>query len=150
MGWVVANDNAPYKDLGGCCIWFRDRSLHWGCIHWSCETINVFRITNSLSEGHFQFYSNKVHNLWAKSEEIWEGTFSLIASFLILVIGIAFLRLEQSIVQWKIKLAHAFQKTTGADQVKGAKTSRYALFLLPFITVLREGLEAVVFASGVS
>ncbi len=88
--------------------------------------------------------------------KIWAGA---VSGFVIaLSIGGAFIGVvrllmysaEQSIVQWKIKLAHAFQKTTGADQVKGAKTSRYALFLLPFITVLREGLEAVVFASGVS
>lgn len=31
-----------------------------------------------------------------------------------------------------------------------AKTGKWALFVLPFITVLREGLEAVVFVGGVS
>ena len=30
------------------------------------------------------------------------------------------------------------------------KSSQYSLFLLPFITVLREGLEAVVFVAGLS
>jgi FTR1 family protein len=31
-----------------------------------------------------------------------------------------------------------------------AKSRKYAMFFLPFITVLREGLEAVVFVGGVS
>jgi high-affinity iron transporter len=61
--------------------------------------------------------------------------------------GVAFLRLEQSKVKWRIKLAHAFENRTHSE--KGGRTSRFALFLLPFITVLREGLEAVVFAGGV-
>lgn len=62
--------------------------------------------------------------------------------------GIAFLRLEQSKAKWRVKLAHAFERSTSGD--KGDRTSRWALFFLPFITVLREGLEAVVFAGGVS
>ncbi|KAF8325868.1 iron permease FTR1/Fip1/EfeU [Cantharellus anzutake] len=96
------------------------------------------------------FYSNKVHNLWAKSEYLWEGSFSLIASLLILAMGITFLRLEQSKIKWRIKLAHAFEKSTGASEERRSKAGKYALFFLPFITVLREGLEGVIFAAGVS
>ena len=38
------------------------------------------------------------------------------------------------------------------EQAKGVggKSRKYAMFILPFITVLREGLEAVVFVGGVS
>ena len=147
---MVTNDNAPSKDLGRCYHWFPHRPRHRGCFHWSREITILFVLYNKLpSKSYFQFYSNKVHNLWAKSEDLWEATFSLIASFIILIMGIAFLRLEQSMAKWKIKLAHAFQKTTSTNQDRGGRTSRYALFILPFITVLREGLEAVLFASGV-
>ena len=38
------------------------------------------------------------------------------------------------------------RKATGI----GARSRKYAMFILPFITVLREGLEAVVFLGGVS
>lgn len=63
--------------------------------------------------------------------------------------GIAFLRLDQSKAKWRVKLAHAFEKqTSGTD--KKSRSGKYALFILPFITVLREGLEAVIFAAGVS
>ena len=39
-----------------------------------------------------------------------------------------------------------------ARETKGiaAKSRKYAMFILPFITVLREGLEAVVFVGGIS
>jgi high-affinity iron transporter len=36
------------------------------------------------------------------------------------------------------------------DGSGSARTGKWALFLLPFITVLREGLEAFVFVGGVS
>lgn len=48
-------------------------------------------------------------------------------------------------MKWRIKLSAAFEKSSTSGS--GGK---WALFLLPFITVLREGLEAVVFVGGVS
>jgi high-affinity iron transporter len=43
-------------------------------------------------------------------------------------------------------------KVGGKGVLAGIKrvTSRYAMFVLPFVTVLREGIEAVVFIAGVS
>jgi len=63
--------------------------------------------------------------------------------------GLTFLRLEQSKAKWRVKLAHAFVQK-GSDAGLEGRGSKWALFLLPFITVLREGLEAVIFAGGVS
>jgi FTR1 family protein len=62
--------------------------------------------------------------------------------------GIGFLKLEQAKAKWRIKLAHAFEHRAISGE-RGGIASRWALFLLPFITVLREGLEAVVFGAGV-
>jgi high-affinity iron transporter len=101
-------------------------------------------------------------DLWAKSEQLWEGIFSIIAAVLIYVMGLAFLKMDRSRVKWRIKLAQAFDNkvsSTGlleedAEQAayskKEARNGKWALFLLPFITVLREGVEAVVFVGGVS
>lgn len=62
--------------------------------------------------------------------------------------GLAMLRLSTLQQKWKIKIAQIMQQR----QTRGiaGKSRKYALFLLPFITVLREGLEAVVFVGGVS
>lgn len=69
--------------------------------------------------------------------------------------GLTMLRIDRSKLKWKIKLQAAFDKkldnTELADHDKrSARNSKWTLFLLPFITVLREGLEAVVFVGGVS
>ncbi|KAF5318529.1 hypothetical protein D9619_010858 [Psilocybe cf. subviscida] len=64
----------------------------------------------------------KASDLWAKSEELWEAK-----------------------AVWRVKLQRAFDGTRG-----GTRTGKWALFILPLITVLREGLEAVIFVGGVS
>ncbi|KAJ2961501.1 hypothetical protein NQZ79_g3314 [Umbelopsis isabellina] len=88
-------------------------------------------------------------DLWANSEDIWEGSFSLVASILITVMGLAMLRTEKMQDKWKIKLAKSMEAQAGKQDLK-TRTQRYAFFILPFITVLREGLEAIVFLGGVS
>lgn len=88
-------------------------------------------------------------DLWGSSEDIWEGCFSLIATIMITVMGLAMLRTERMQEKWKVKLAQTLE-------LKGKKIGfkawmqKYSFFFLPFITVLREGLEAVVFIGGVS
>jgi len=68
--------------------------------------------------------------------------------------------------KWKIKLSKYWEthhqkvnqsmqsrdknKDNVVDSKKAVWTSRFALILIPLITVLREGLEAVVFLGGVS
>ncbi|KAI0371323.1 Ftr1 protein [Pilatotrama ljubarskyi] len=86
-------------------------------------------------------------DLWAKSEELWEGIFELIASLIIFAMGVSMLKMDRAKAKWRVKLSRAF---SGKAVDKGAKTGKYVLFILPLITVLREGMEAVVFVGGVS
>lgn len=58
--------------------------------------------------------------------------------------GIAFLKMDRARIKWRYKLSAAFEKGVVGDQGE-----EWALFLLPFVTVIREGLEAVVFVGGV-
>jgi len=89
----------------------------------------------------------KASDLWAKSEALYEGIFELIASLMIFVMGVTMLKMDRAKAKWRIKLQRAFE----GKHVDGkAKTGKWVLFILPFITVLREGLEAVVFVGGVS
>ncbi|KAG0296562.1 high-affinity iron permease [Linnemannia gamsii] len=87
-------------------------------------------------------------NLWAASEGIWVGCFSFIAVLMITLIGIAMLRTNQMQEKWKLKLAKAMDNENANGL--GNQSRKYALFLLPLVTVLREGLEAVVFIGGVT
>jgi len=62
--------------------------------------------------------------------------------------GLAMLRISKLQEKWKVKISEVMKE----QQAKGfaGKSRKYAMFVLPFITVLREGLEAVVFVGGVS
>lgn len=93
-------------------------------------------------------------DVFAKSEYIWEGVFALLASIIITLMGAALLRITKKQADWRLKIERAMEE-------RDARTShplghrfriwseKYVMFYLPFITVLREGLEAVVFIGGV-
>jgi len=93
---------------------------------------------------------------WASTEDLWEGIFSLIASLVISAMGAALLRVSKLQEKWRLKLAKALEAKNAEHHNIGMKkkmkvfAEKYAMFFLPFITVLREGLEAVVFIGGVS
>lgn len=97
------------------------------------------------------FYTLK-NDVWSKSEDLWEGIFCLIATIMITFMGLAMLRINKMREKWRVKLAQALVKTPKNSKKRlglGHYTKKYAMFVLPFITVLREGLEAVVFVGGV-
>ncbi|KAK0663637.1 Plasma membrane iron permease [Lasiodiplodia hormozganensis] len=93
---------------------------------------------------------------FANTEDIWEGVFGIIASVIISIMGAALLRVNKLQDKWRVKLARALdaKATTEGSQKRGQRFRRwaekYSMFMLPFITVLREGLEAVVYIGGVS
>ncbi|GAA5808460.1 high-affinity iron permease [Mucor flavus] len=97
-------------------------------------------------------YYTVLNDLWGNSEDIWEGAFSLVAVIMITVMGLAMLKTERMQEKWKVKLAIAMAKKEDGDRKSTfkEKLQKYAFFVLPFVTVLREGLEAVVFIGGVS
>ncbi|KAG0351029.1 high-affinity iron permease, partial [Mortierella sp. AD032] len=81
-------------------------------------------------------------NLWAASEGIWVGCFSFIAVLMITVMGLAMLRTNQMQNKWKTKLFKALDEDNHQQMAnKGAgwyghQSRKYALFLLPLVTVL--------------
>jgi high-affinity iron transporter len=69
--------------------------------------------------------------------------------------GAALLRVSKLQDKWRVRLAKAIESKDSTRH--GTRATRfkiwcekYAMFILPFITVIREGLEAVVFIGGVS
>ncbi|EKM56527.1 uncharacterized protein PHACADRAFT_253706 [Phanerochaete carnosa HHB-10118-sp] len=89
----------------------------------------------------------KASDLWSKSEELWEGIFELIACIMIFVMGVTMLKMDRAKAKWRVKLQRAFD---GKKVDREAKSGKWVLFILPLITVLREGMEAVIFVGGVS
>lgn len=84
---------------------------------------------------------------YAKTETLWEGIFSLVSAIFILITGLAFVRLDRARIKWRIKLAAAFSNETRGSLRRNSST--WALAGLPFLTLVREGLEGVVFVAGV-
>ncbi|KAI1110156.1 iron permease FTR1/Fip1/EfeU [Nemania sp. NC0429] len=91
---------------------------------------------------------------WIAHEYNYEGAFSLIAAVIISFIGVALLRVGKMQEKWRVKLAKALEAPVATSGSRAGWLKRfaekYAMFVLPFITVLREGIEAIVFIAGVS
>lgn len=106
----------------------------------------------------------KASNLYAKLEKLWEGLccplyllmyilmsarvigiFSLIASLMIFVMGITMLKMDRAKTVWRIKLQKAFSSGHG-DTDREKKSGKWILFILPMITILREGAFCVILA----
>ncbi|TPX08014.1 uncharacterized protein E0L32_010345 [Thyridium curvatum] len=96
------------------------------------------------------------------AEDVWEGVFSLIASVIITLVGAVLLRVSKLQDKWTAKLAAVMSAKDRPAVARGTggawaqmrsrmayASEKYALFVLPFVTVLREGFEGVVFIAGV-
>lgn len=93
-------------------------------------------------------------DVFSGAENLWEGIFGIIASLIISVVGIGLLRVNKLQDKWRVKVAKALEKRPSSLKLSfGGRLKRwgekYCMFLLPFVTVLREGLEAIVFIGGV-
>lgn len=101
------------------------------------------------------FYTLK-QNKWAANGDVWAGIFGLLATIIISIMGVALLRVSKLQDKWRVRLAKALEKNdsnpcTGVTlNLLKRWAEKYAMFLLPFVTVMREGLEAVIFLGGVS
>ncbi|KAJ4325207.1 high-affinity iron permease [Fusarium piperis] len=90
---------------------------------------------------------------WADHEYYYEGVFSLISAIIITIMGGALLRVGKMEEKWRAKLAKAIEAPVTAHGKRAWLVTffeKYAMFALPFITVLREGIEGIVFVAGVS
>lgn len=70
----------------------------------------------------------------------------MVAAVIITLMGAALLRVSKLQDKWKVKIAKVLEQKDGMSFGKGKVKlwcEKYAMFLLPFVTVLREGIEAV-------
>lgn len=93
-------------------------------------------------------------DLWSLSEHYYEGVLSVVASLIISAMGLFFLRMGKLREKFRVKLASIIYSDSGRMLHDGSEravkfTEKYAMFILPFVTALREGLEAVVFIGGI-
>lgn len=109
------------------------------------------------------------HDLWQKNEHIFEALMSIFAAIVISFMSVIFLRIGKLQDKIRMKMAGSIYKLSknSINNMKVAGNNendtheltfkqkfilfseKHAIFFLPFITSLREGLEAVVFLGGV-
>ncbi|KAM0281111.1 hypothetical protein ACHAQH_003690 [Verticillium albo-atrum] len=90
---------------------------------------------------------------WEANEYYYEGAFALFASIIITLMGVALMRVGKMQQKWRVKLAKALEAPINKGGKKGRFkrfAEKYIMFVLPFITILREGIEAIVFVAGVT
>lgn len=74
---------------------------------------------------------------------------------IITLMGAALLRVSKLREKWTVKLGKSLDAKDNTERLASAGRfkrwcEKYAMFMLPFITVLREGLEAIIFIGGVT
>jgi high-affinity iron transporter len=82
-------------------------------------------------------------NAFEKAENIWEGAFAILASIIITLMGAALLRVSKLQDKWRVKISKVLEQKDSKLPIKGRLkrwTEKYAMFI---VTVLREGIEAV-------
>lgn len=80
-------------------------------------------------------------NSWESVELLFEGV--LAASLLIAVVSISMLKLSSSAEKWEAKLIESVDSSKPSFQ-------KYTFALVPFFTIAREGIEAILIMGGVA
>lgn len=118
---------------------------------WAGVALGVF-ICLCICAGVIGSFYTAGRNTFESAENIWEGVFALLASVIITLMGAALLRVSKLQDKWKLKIAKVLDDKETATPASGKFKrwcEKYAMFILPFVTVLREGIEAVLFIAGV-
>lgn len=63
-------------------------------------------------------------NHWAPTEYFWEGSFTLLASIIITIMGAALLRVSKMQEKWRIRLANAMEAKVVTGEGSGGRFKR--------------------------
>ncbi|KAF2789321.1 plasma membrane iron permease [Melanomma pulvis-pyrius CBS 109.77] len=118
---------------------------------WLGVALGVF-ICLCIGAGVIATFYTAGKSTFESAENIWEGVFGIVASLIITIMGAALLRVSKLQDKWRVKITKLLDAKDSSLPVGGRFKrwgEKYAMFILPFITVLREGIEAVLFIAGV-
>ncbi|KAH7387649.1 hypothetical protein KP509_16G034500 [Ceratopteris richardii] len=99
-------------------------------------------------------YYTVAKQAWEKSEPLWEGVLGLIAVVLITLMAFSMIRVDTWREKWERKLTKVTLDAVNKEELNpehevGSRRRKWALFLIPFTVVVREGVEAVIFLGGI-
>ncbi|KAJ3317437.1 high-affinity iron permease [Boothiomyces sp. JEL0866] len=93
------------------------------------------------------------NNLWDKNELLWEGILGTVASAFITITAFAILKTQDLKDKLHRKLQARIDQAQQENlecEITKFKSTVYMFFWISFLSVVREGLEAVVFMGGVA
>jgi high-affinity iron transporter len=120
-------------------------SIFWCIIFTIISTCLASECSPTIFANHPPVYTAG-RNSFEAAENIWEGVFGIVASIIITLMGAALLRVSKLQDKWRVKISKVLESKDSKLPVKGRVKrwmEKYAMFILPFVTVLREGIEAV-------
>jgi high-affinity iron transporter len=91
------------------------------------------------------FYAVDENFFVDKQEQLFEGFLMLFASIIITVLAMSMLKISKFQAMWEAKLSANLVKA----EAEGSSLRRSTMFWIPFVSVLREGVETVIFLAGV-
>jgi FTR1 family protein len=91
------------------------------------------------------FYAVDKNFFVDKQEQLFEGILTFFASIIITVLAMSMLKIGKFQAMWEAKLSANLVKA----EAEGSSLRRSTMFWIPFVSVLREGLETVIFLAGV-
>jgi FTR1 family protein len=91
------------------------------------------------------FYAVNKNFFIGRQEMLFEGVLSLFASVIITVLAMSMLKISKFQAMWEAKLSANLVKA----EAEGSSLRGSTMFWIPFVSVLREGLETVIFLAGV-
>ncbi|KAL2645280.1 hypothetical protein R1flu_012867 [Riccia fluitans] len=94
-------------------------------------------------------YYTVAKEVWNRTEPLWEGVLSLIAVVLITLMAFSMIRVDTWRAKWEKKLTKVTTESVENYGTFQSTRAKYALFLIPFTVVIREGVEAVIFLGGI-
>lgn len=92
------------------------------------------------------FYLANTKLLDSKAQAIFKGVICWVAALLITIVAFAMLKFYNLERKWKRKLQSAMSKSTKNEH----RSYKWSMFLLAGSATLREGIESVLFLTGVS
>ncbi|KAJ3308427.1 hypothetical protein HDV04_001231 [Boothiomyces sp. JEL0838] len=93
-------------------------------------------------------------NVWEKNELLWEGSLGVVSSVFITITAFAILKTkylkEKLNKKLQTRIDNAQTQNATQDAESEMKSTVFMFFWISFLSVVREGLEAVVFMGGVA
>ncbi|KAJ8662352.1 hypothetical protein O0I10_002046 [Lichtheimia ornata] len=110
-------------------------------------TLIGFAISVIIGTAVIVVWYTALHNFWSDTEDIFTSVLCGVGGVLMTIMALFMLRTERLEDRWKHRLAKTLQSTSSNPWIRLQQSS---FMVIPLLSVLREGIEVLLFVSGVA